>query len=249
MKTNQNPAISLIVSNWVGALSLALSLFFWPGVARAEQKIFEDYSAQGTKDFLEQLNMAADRAGLGAWYFGGDDETAIRNAVQADLQSVYGAFTVNFGTANPGADFTTVQFAPADLNQRSSTFTNYGTSPFDYRNKVASQVCRVYTYNFDFALNGVSKASDIANISAALAGTAAHELGHSFGLDHRDTYGDPRITPAKYANTERMQNQHIRATGSTGLKPKERAGDRTLSQMEMAELEFGAGLTASPAPR
>jgi hypothetical protein len=93
----------------------------------------------------------------------------------------------------------------------------------------------------------------IAELSTALAGTAAHELGHSLGLQHHDAYGDPAIVATgvdggnnpTYASTGDVQNTHIEATGSTGITEAQRETARTLSTIEKAKLEFGTGLRPS----
>jgi hypothetical protein len=248
MKNNQKSGTRVINSSLVGALSMWLLVLSYPRTLHADQATFEDYAAHGTRSFLEELNWAANQQLSIPTYFSAADATAIQTSVQAQLATVYTGFTVNFATANPGGAFTTVEFAPLDQSKPSGSF---GSSPFDYRNQNAAGSTTVYTYNFGFALTGV-KATDITRMSTALAGTAAHELAHSFGLDHRVTYGDRRITPAAYANTSSFQNQHIMATGSpgnlTGISAAERATPRTFSTMELAQLQFGNNLTASPAP-
>ncbi len=78
-----------------------------------------------------------------------------------------------------------------------------------------------------------------------LAGTAAHELGHSFGLLHHHAYSNAGITPANYASTGGLQNNHIIATGSTGLGETGRETIRDFSPFSkvMMDISGGAGVT------
>jgi hypothetical protein len=97
----------------------------------------------------------------------------------------------------------------------------------------------------------------ILQLGTALGGTAAHELGHTFGLYHWDAYGDPAIGPAgpgmfpgEYIIFDSMsiQNSHIMATGETGLMEIGRESPRTLSRYSEAKLEIASDPGVSPEP-
>ena len=75
-------------------------------------------------------------------------------------------------------------------------------------------------------------------LEIAIGDTAAHELGHSFGLNHQDDYGDPGITPANYHATGGIQNTHIMASGVSGLSD-DRSTPRNFGQLEIAKLAQG----------
>jgi hypothetical protein len=86
-------------------------------------------------------------------------------------------------------------------------------------------------------------------MQAALAGTGAHELGHSLGLQHHHAYSDPGITPTNYAATGGLQNQYIIATGSTGITEAQRETQRGFSVFENVILEAASSLPpAVPLP-
>jgi hypothetical protein len=106
----------------------------------------------------------------------------------------------------------------------------------------------VFTANFDFIIDEFSGSTNrdtqISQLSVALAGTGAHELGHTFGLQHHDAYGDPAITTTDGTTpitTGGQQNTHIIATGSTGIDEVGRETSRTFSEYENAKLEFTGG--------
>ena len=86
----------------------------------------------------------------------------------------------------------------------------------------------------------------IAELSSAFGGTAAHELGHTLGFLHPFAYSAQGITPDNTDNTGGLQNQHIIATGSTGLNEAERESPtRTLSPFSRVMVDVAGGLTSA----
>jgi hypothetical protein len=225
---------------FVFGLSAAVVAIIAPA-AHAAVTVYLNFDSGGANTFLNDLNTAATTAGLGANYFNAADVGVIKTKVQQQMTSIYGGFDLTFTqTSDPAA--TSVKFAEAG--------SGFGAAPFDWRNaSFASntKAARIFTRNFDPTLNNAAtKAQNIDRISIGLGGTGAHELAHTFGLDHEDSYGVPGITPANYANTGGLQNTQIMATGPTGLSD-DRSTPRSFGQLERAKLEYSNSVgTAVP---
>ncbi|MDZ4819299.1 MAG: hypothetical protein SGJ20_10035 [Planctomycetota bacterium] len=120
-----------------------------------------------------------------------------------------------------------------------------GIAPLDQANIASSQSADIFTANFKSTLDefsgSVGRPMQLGQISTALAGTGAHELGHTFGLDHHDAYSHPSISPPTYAATGGVQNIYTMATGSTGLSETERETPRTLAPWSKAKLDLTGG--------
>jgi Metallo-peptidase family M12B Reprolysin-like/PEP-CTERM motif len=196
-----------------------------------------NFDSGGANSFLNNINSAAIAAGAAA--FPAADIGNIETAIQNVLTTVYTGFNVSFTTTQNAAQ-RSVTFGDADG-------TLFGQAPYNWRNAFlanstasalteATSKAQIYPQNFAASLAvGNTVAQNEANLEIAVADTAAHELGHTFGLDHQDSYGDPGITPANYAATGGIQNTHIMATGQTGLS-NNRSTARAFSQLEKAKL-------------
>lgn len=208
---------------------LCLASWFLPASAQAGVNVFLDYT-----------NFSTRLGELGAGAFSSADQTAIRTGIMSVLSAAYADFSVSFSETAPLGLYETINFG------LTAGAGNLGLADrIDYRNLVATDVARVFTGNFGFIIDEVGdRPTQISQLAAALGGTAAHELGHNLGLQHHDSYGDPALNPAA---TGGLQNTHIMATGSTGLDEAGREATRTFSTLELAKLEYAAGLTADPA--
>ena len=163
-----------------------------------------------------------------------DLETEILSA----FESAYAGYTVNFTTFDPGGPRERVDFGAI-----TSSSSLLGQATLDFRN-ASNSTQDVYVANFDFILEPADdRTQQLSEFAAAVSGTAAHELGHAFGLRHFYAYGDPRITPANYSNTLGFQNDHLMATGSTGLNEMGRETARTFSDWSRLQLELGSRLS------
>ncbi len=210
--------------------------------AQAAQNVFLNFDA----NWEARINEAATSAGVSAFTAG--EISTIENNILTQMQTAYSDFQVNFSTSAPvSGGYTTVDFgdtaAPGSL----------GVAGLDYLNASNTQTVDVFSANFDFFIeSGDSRTDQINEISTGLAGTASHELGHSFGLRHHQAYSDPGITPANYNSTGGLQNQYIIATGSTGLSEAGRETERTFSPWEKLILEttgptiFSDGISPVP---
>jgi len=226
-------------------------LFFCVAPGYAEVRVFVDFASDvdngppsgggsnGTADWIENLDVALADAGLSPSTAA--ERATVEAAITTSLETSYSEFDVTFSTTAPATPYHTLNFGAT-----SSSGTSFGSAPLDFRNTSATQTCKVYSHNFDsyFYDSGDIKSEFLGEIQLALAGTGAHELGHSLGLQHHHTYSDPGIQPANYGNTLGLQNQYILATGSTGLNEAERESQRSFSVFEKVILEAASNVPA-----
>lgn len=231
-----------VVALFIG-IAAALSR---PAVSQAEI-IFLDFGA----NWQTRLGELATSAGIDALDAG--ERTTLQNDIQSRLQTMYSSFSgVSFTQTSPGGTFTTVRFGEVDAGG------TLGVAGLDFGNLSTSQNVDVFTANFDFIVDeftgSTNRAQQLDQLGAALSGTAGHELGHSFGGQHHHAYGTDGIDPSTYANTGGLQNQHVMATGPTGLDEVGRETNRTFSQFTNLTLEAAGGFNttvfgAQPAAR
>ena len=198
-------------------------------------------------DFQIRLNQATGNPTVAN--FTAEEREEIEANVLAGLRAAYAEFDVTFRTTAAGSTERIWLGAPAPAGDRS-----YGLADrIDYRNRSAGDVAQIYTANFDrFVHPSLSRSRQIGELSAALTGTAAHELAHNLGLLHQDSYGNPGFVHSGLdgpTDSGGRQNDNVMATGFTGLNALERLAGRTFSQFSKLKLEFADGLTAAgPTP-
>ncbi|MCZ7648375.1 MAG: pre-peptidase C-terminal domain-containing protein [Planctomycetota bacterium] len=194
-------------------------------------------------DFETRLGELASDAGVDAFTAG--EVTQLQDGIQTGMETVYAEFTVSFSQADPGGTFETVRFGDTDPTPN---LLGIADGFPDYRNINGNDVGHVFTANFFGSVNeftgGEDREEQLRQLTVALYGTAAHELGHNLGLQHYDPYGSPLLRDPD--DTGEAQNVHIMATGSTGLGEAARESPRTLSRLSKVKLEFSNGLTAAP---
>ncbi len=219
-------------SDWTLALA-CLVLLALPATSQAALDVFLDYT-----NFTTRLGELTTSAGVGA--FTGTEVTTIKSGIKSQLETAYSHFTVGFTETSPGGSFATVNFG------LTAGAGSLGLADgIDYRNQTIADTARVYSANFAFIVeSGDPRATQIDELTTALAGTAAHELGHNLGLRHHDAYGDVTFTGAA-VTTGGVQNDHIMATGSTGLGEVGRETQRAFTEHSEVKLAFGAELLAS----
>ena len=218
-----------------------------------------DGAANGVADWIDELNQATGRAG--ADDFSAAERATIEGNILNSLNNIYADYNLNFVTSqpagvheviyfgqdndNPDVGFGSLGSAQSDIgNLDTNTYT---TTFLNNPNGDPASVPKVATGNFNFALEPQfdSREESIQEISTSLAGTAAHELSHSFGLQHHFTYSAIGITPDNLNDTGGLQNQHVIATGGTGLSEAEREnGDRTFSPFSKVILDIAGGVTS-----
>ena len=205
-----------------------------------QSTVFMDFS-----NFQTRLNTATTSAGVGN--FSAAETTTIRNNIVSTMQTVYSGYSISFTTSNPGGVFSTL-----DFNQTAGAGLLGLADAIDFRNFVKNDVARVYTSNFDFFIEaGDPRATQIAEISMSLAGTAAHELGHNLGLEHRDAFGLIGMPPSNATGgglSGGIQNSSIMATGGTGLTETQRETLRFLSDLSHVKLEFADAIVPTTLP-
>jgi hypothetical protein len=215
---------------------LVLAVLVFSASAHAQINVFVDFT-----NFQTRLNSATTTAGVPN--FNATEVQTIQTNVLNYINNVYDGYLINFTTPNPGGTFETLNFG--------LTGSGFGVADrIDFRNLFGNDVARVFTANFSSFLSPSDpRATQITNLSNSLGGTAAHEVGHNLGLEHRDPYGIVGIGNANSNGghqTFGLQNTHIMATGITGLTTAQRMVPRTLSSLSHAKLQFANGVVANP---
>ena len=199
--------------------------------------------ANGIADWVDELDKATAAAGVTT--FSAAERTTIETEVLSQLSTIYSGYDVTWTTTMPGSGV----FDSLAYGMTSFGFTALGIAPTDPINISSSQVGSIATGNFSFILDeftgSASRPTQISQLATALAGTGAHELGHTFGLFHHHAYSDSSVIPATYAATGGVQNGYIMATGPTGLTEAGREALRSLSPWERAMLDVAGGAAAA----
>lgn len=205
--------------------------------ATADLVINLDFGANWTANLAD---LAADSA---IDPFSAAEQATLEAQIAARIDAAYGDYNVSVQQNNSAGATDTINFGAMTTDNNGVL----GNAGLDFGN-LSSQTTNVFSHNFEFIINefngSANRATQIDQLSAALAGTASHELGHSLGLLHHHAYSADGITPGNYANTGGLQNQHISATGSTGLNEVGRETDRTFSTLENLVLEAAGGFDA-----
>jgi len=232
-------------SFFIGLLAVASILFSAPR-AVAQVKVFVDFTSDthngagggpnGMADWIHELNKATTTVPD----FDSTDRATIEADILSQLGTIYAGYDVTFFTSPPSSPYDAIAFGKDNTG-----FGSLGVAPVDQANIASGQVAEVATGNFTSTLDEFSgmtdRASQLAQIATSLAGTAAHELGHTLGLSHHDAYSHPSIVPGTYASTAGVQNTHTMATDDTGLIETEREVTRSLSLWSRAKLDIAGG--------
>jgi hypothetical protein len=229
---NPHPA-----TQWTLIVPILFIGLFSTDVAMAAVNVFLDFDAAWS------LNLSQAATGAGAAPFDEAERTQIEATIVQQFATELAPFDVTVTTIDPGGLRERVHFGAV-----TGSTNLLGQSPVNFLN-TSSSTASVYSANFGFILEPAApRATQIDEISIALSGTGLHELGHSFGMRHHASYGDPRITPANYTDTQSIQNQHLIATGSTGLSEQQREMSRNYSQWSRVLMEAALNLTPTPLP-
>ncbi len=166
----------------------------------------------------------------------------IKGLVKSTIQTHYSGYTVTFNETAPSAPFEWLR-----LGANTGSTGTYGQAErLDWRNPNKDDIADIYLRNFDdMVFKGTfTRAQNIDRLAISIAGTSSHELGHNLGLQHYDCYGDLGIVAPGYV-VSGQQNDHIMATGGTGLSSMRRGEPRSFGLLEKMKLEYAHGVTAN----
>jgi hypothetical protein len=200
-------------------------------------EIFLDYT-----NFSTRMSELATSAGIAQ--FSSGELATIRAGIKSRVESSFRGFD----------GFTFTETDPAGPNAVISFGLTAGAGSLgvadhiDFLNKAPNDTARVFSGNFGFIVDEFSgtnnRSEQISQLTAALAGTAAHEFGHNLGLRHHDAYGNQTFV-GNPINTGGEQNGTLMATGSTGLSEVGRQAVREFSQHSLVKLAYAAGSLAT----
>lgn len=218
---------------------------------RAQVKVFVDFTSDshngaggapnGIPDWVDELGKLTTATGVDP--FSPVERTGIETGIMSQLATIYSGYDITFSTTAPASPYDTINFGADSTGAPSST--TFGGASTDQANTATLQKADIFTANFKSILDEFSGSTgrpmQIGQITTALGGTGAHELGHTLGLDHQDAYSHPSITPSTYAATGGVQNIYTMATGETGLSETERETPRTLAPWSKAKFDIAGG--------
>lgn len=226
------------------SLAVVAACLTWMQEARATLVFAEAMAGGGDVklDFTNfELRLANTAAVGGKPNFTAPEVATIKSGIITKLETMYADFDMTFVEGIAGATEPTVTFgetaAPGFLGE---------ADHIDFLNMDPADTARVYSGNFGFIIDGINETvpltrpAQIAQLTAALAGTAGHEVAHNLGLRHHDAYSNSTFTGTPIVTTG-DQNMRVMSTGSTGLNEAEREVDRTFSRNSLVKLAYAAG--------
>ncbi|MBM82332.1 MAG: hypothetical protein CMJ78_17340 [Planctomycetaceae bacterium] len=134
----------------------------------------------------------------------------VKAGIRSNLEEIFSGYDITFRTT-PDPNAATVTFGLAGTQYLGTFLGQDGDNiGVDVSNLIPNDSMSVHTNLFDNyvdkngleSANAETRTSAIEKLIDALASTAAHEIGHSFGLTHADGQGDPNLgssaTPPNY---------------------------------------------------
>ena len=225
----------------IGRVTLLFSIWLWLtcdiSTARASTVVWVDFGTAGS-DFDAALEIAAPSL------FSASHKTDIKTTVVSQLQEIYWEWDITFVTSDPGGLRDKLDMHEAfnpDATPAASGLL--GWAPFDPLNASGHNEANVVSRNFSSIVSGLDDAGKPVGVLAlematSLAGRAAHELGHTYGLKDQDSFGRGGINPSTYAATGGLQDEHVMAAVGTGLSETEQETIRSFFSYSNAKLEL-----------
>ena len=214
-------------------------------------------AVNGVPDWIDELNEATSVARENA--FTAAERQTMQNIIISELERVYAGTNLVFVTSQPPGEHDVIYLGPDNSNTN-----GLGVAPVDAGNRRTNSyadafnggppngspgpVARVFTGNFGNHLGfGNSRTSNVIGFANSIGGTAAHELGHTYGLFHHFVYSADGVSAtdadsSNVINTGGVHTQHILNTGSTGNTVSLRQiGGRTLSPFSKVMIDLAGG--------
>jgi hypothetical protein len=247
-------------------LLLLLAFIRFSSPARATSTVYVDFGS-GPTSWMVNLDLLM--TDIGAAPIAPGELMALEGIILGELDRIYADFDVTFTTTSPGSPTNIIDFTKGVGTSVfiSGSSLPKGVADTDWLNRQffppprTYQLAEIFPQEFDDIVDEFagsvadSRPTMITQLGTALGGTAAHELGHTYGLNHWDAYGSPSIgpvTPGMFPgeyiifDTTAIQNMHVMATGETGISELDRESMRTLSRYSMAKLEIASDPAVTP---
>jgi hypothetical protein len=200
----------------------------------AQDATFPEYDADFQTSPLEPFDIADLDPGVGT-------TAQLRDAIVNVVKEDYCEFDVEVIPTTTAPVVTGTQWQIVGIGSDEEDGGNlFGVAQdVDLNNADPQDYSRVYARSFELSFGGGGGALEGANSTlqrwaTAIGHTASHEAGHNFGLSHNNSA--PRTG-------EDEQNNHIMATGGTGLTGEMRAGrNRHFSDQSYEILGHNVGL-------
>ena len=215
--------------------------------------VFLDFgAASGDNSFQERLQELTQ---IDGHVFTTTEINTLKASIVAAAGNAYSAWDVSFTETQPVGDFETISFG------RTKDFVfdapeGFGQAELDWLNinhLTNDDEATAYIFPVEFTKSNLGNPSPSAYLNRlgnALAYWGIHELGHAFGLEDQDAFGDPSIMPELYANTLGVQNRNFMAVPSFGLLPAQfdSLAGFAFSPLSRVKLGLATELSASPLP-
>ncbi|MBC7854306.1 MAG: hypothetical protein IAF94_12810 [Pirellulaceae bacterium] len=214
--------------------------------------VFLDFGdASGDNSFTDRLQELADADGRLPFTPAEIDQ--LRTSIAAAVQNAFASYDVVFSQSPPTGSFETLGFGwPTDVVEVAPD--RFGHAELDWLNinqttNPGEATAYVFPTEFTEAdLADPTAAAYLNRLGNALAFWGVHELGHVFGLENQDAFGDVSVIPDVYANTFGVQNRNFMAVPAFGLAATQfdSLAGFGFSPLSRVKLGFAANLTASP---
>ncbi len=214
--------------------------------------VFLDFGdPSGENSFADRLQELA--AADGRIPFTETEFDQLKASVTAAMQTAFTNYDVNFFQELPEVEFETLSFG------RTRDFVvdspeRFGHAELDWLNinhftNEGEATAYVFPAEFTKAdLANPAPAAYLNRLGNALAYWGVHELGHAFGLENQDAFGDVSIIPDVYANTFGVQNRNFMSVPQFGLAATQfdSLTGFAFSPLSRIKLNYASGLTAVP---